>query len=182
MTTTSPVFDILQKALLRQYMSVHDMLGAAMDACPERLWHARVWPASIDVYAISEFWYVAFHALFWHDLYLDGTLDGFAPPAPFTRDELNAEITVPQKPYTRAELHIYLDYCRAKTVKRIGALTPETATQRSTLRWLPCSYYEVQLYNIRHLQDHCAQLNVFLGQAAGVDAKWIMLAKSPASA
>jgi hypothetical protein len=177
MDTTNDTHSTLRAALLRQYMGVHDMLAGAMGACPDRLWNARIWPAGIDTPAISEFWYVAFHALFWHDLYLDSTLEGFAPPAPFTRDELNAEITLPATPYTRAELHRYLDYCRDKTIQRIGSLTPEAAVKKSSLRWLPCSYFEVQLYNIRHIQDHCAQLNICLGQAAGVDAQWIMLSK-----
>jgi hypothetical protein len=178
MSDTSNAYDVLKNALLRQYMGAHDMLAAALDACPERLWRARIWPASIDPQAISEFWYVAFHALFWHDLYLDGTLEGFAPPAPFTLDELKSDVTLPGQPYTRAELHRYLSYCRDKTRARIGALTPADAVKKSTLRWLPCSYFEVQMYNIRHIQDHCAQLNVFLGQAAGVDAQWVMLSKT----
>jgi len=36
-----------------------------------------------------EVWYLAFHTLFWLDLYLSGPAEGFAPPAPFTRVELD---------------------------------------------------------------------------------------------
>ena len=50
------------------------MLGNAIDACPDELWRDK----SRD----PQFWYLAFHTLFYLDLYLFGSVDGFMPPAP----------------------------------------------------------------------------------------------------
>ena len=46
-------------------------LGAAID--------------SLDavVLDLSAAWYLAFHATFWLDLHLRGSVEGFAPPQPF---------------------------------------------------------------------------------------------------
>ncbi len=56
----------------------------------------------------SEFWYVAYHCLFWTDLYLSGAVEGFTPPAPFTLDELDPAGVLPDRQYTREELLAYL--------------------------------------------------------------------------
>ena len=47
--------------------------------------------------------------------------------------------------------------------------------ERSTL-----SFLELQLYNMRHVQEHAAQLSLFLGQHAIPDAAldWVPRAKS----
>jgi hypothetical protein len=58
-----------------------DMLENAILACPDEVWRAGE-PA-------RALWYLTYHTLFFLDLYTFGTLDGFAPPAPFTLDELD---------------------------------------------------------------------------------------------
>jgi hypothetical protein len=57
-------------------------------------------------------WYLAYHALFWLDLYLSGSEEGFTPPAPFTLDELDPAGLVPERPHTKDELHAYLEHGR----------------------------------------------------------------------
>lgn len=34
-----------------------------------------------------------------------------------------------------------------------------------------CPFAELQLYNLRHMQEHAAQLRMFLGQQAGKSAE-----------
>ena len=57
----------------------------------------------------SEFWYVAYHTLFFLELYLTGTIDGFHPPYPFTLDELDPAGLLPEQVYLQAELLTYLE-------------------------------------------------------------------------
>ena len=77
----------------------------------------------------SEFWYIAYHTLFWLDLYLSGSVEGFAPPAPFTLDELDPAGLLPDRRYTRDELLAYLDHDRQKCQTTIETLTDDRARQ-----------------------------------------------------
>ncbi len=65
-----------------QFGAAISALENAIVSCPEDLWSDRS--------QRPEFWYVAFHALFYLDLYLSPNLDGFRPPRPFTLTELDA--------------------------------------------------------------------------------------------
>jgi len=104
------------------------------------------------------------HALFFLDYYLSGGVDeGFAPPAPFTSDEHEAGV-LPQRAYTRAELQTYLGHNRQKCSATIEALTDEQA-RRPTPRGMP--FGELLLVNMCHVQEHGAQLNMFIGQRSG---------------
>src|SRR5512145_3330349 len=89
-----------------QFGATIDMLEEAMRACPDELWNDRSQP--------MEFWYVVYHTLFWLDLYLSGPVEGFAPPAPFTLDELDPAGLLPERVYTKDELQSYLAHGRQK--------------------------------------------------------------------
>jgi hypothetical protein len=45
--------------------------------------------------------------------------------------------------------------------------------------WKPMSFFELQLYTLRHVQEHAAQLSLFLGQHAIPDEAldWVPWAK-----
>lgn len=160
-------------SMRNQILAALDMVGNAMAACPEQVWLQRMWAVKDGPADASAFWYISYHALFWTDLYLDGTLEGFAPPQPFNLDELSADFIVPAPPYTKEQLATYLQHTRTKCISKINALTPVTASVQSGFRWLPCSYFEVQLYSMRHIQEHAAQLNMFLGQTNNLEARWV---------
>ena len=117
-------------------------------------------------------------ASFWLNLYLFGQVDGFAPPAPYTLDELDPAGLLPDRRYTRDELLSYLDHGRQKCREAIGTLTDDKANRRCTFLWGEVSYAELLLYNMRHIQEHGAQLNLFLGQEIGKSARWVAQTKS----
>jgi hypothetical protein len=167
----------------------HDMLEHALVACPASLWTRRLWPAPPPPGfppAFAEFWYVAFHALVWLDLYLSGVPEeAFAPPAPFAPGELDSVEALPEQPYTKEELRAYLASTRQKCHATLAALTDEQARRPVAYPWSAgqsISFLELQLYNLRHVQEHAAQLSLFLGQHAGPDADldWVARAKSDA--
>ena len=115
----------------------------------------------------AEFWYLAYHTLFWLDLYLSGCPEEeFAPPAPFTWVEIDPAVLL-ERPYTKEELHAYLAATRRKCQATLVALTDERARQAVEYPWAEgqaVSFLELQLYNMRHVQEHAAQLSLFLGQ------------------
>src|SRR6266571_9163043 len=98
----------------RQFGAAIDMLENALLACPDALWYDRS--------RQPEFWYLVYHTLFFLDLYLSGSLEGFAPPAPFTMDELDPAGLLPERPYTKGELQTYLEHGRKKCRAAIEAL------------------------------------------------------------
>ena len=175
--------------LWAQFGAAIDMLDNALVACPDALWRQRLWrdpPDQTLPPGLAEFWYLAYHALFWLDLYLAGTVEGFAPPAPFTLEELDPAGVVPAPPYTKEELRTYLAYARQKCHTALTTLTDEHARQQVEFPWArgrAFTYLELQLYNMRHVQEHAAQLSILLGQhAIHAESSWIARAKEdPAS-
>jgi hypothetical protein len=168
-----PMETLWSTALWRQYDAAIDMLDHALVACPAALWTERLWPTPPPAYfprQFAEFWYVTFHALVWLDLYLRGVPEEeFAPPAPFGQGELDSVGAMPDRPYTKAELRAYLASTRQQCHTWLVALTDEQARRPVEYPWCvgqPISYLELQLYNLRHVQEHAAHLSLFLGQHA----------------
>ncbi len=166
--------------LWRQFGAAIDMLGDALRDCPDELWEQHLWadrPGQWVAAGFSAFWYLGYHTLFWLDLYLTGAEEGFAPPAPFDLVEMEAGEALPRT-YTRAELLGYLEYCRRKCQETIGALSGEQASRLCRFGWGELPFAELQLYNLRHVMEHSAQLRLFLGQQAGKAAGWVAQATS----
>lgn len=149
--------------LWRQCGAGIDTLDDMIRLCPDALWRERLWMKPGERPEFSQYWYRAYHALFWLDLLMTGTEDGFMPPAPFELIEMS-EDTWPSRVYTQAELRGYLQSLREKCRAMIEALTDETAQRRCTMGWGEASFAELQIYNLRHLQEIAAQLSLFLGQ------------------
>src|SRR5713226_6482901 len=122
-------------ALWQQFGATIDMLENALLACPSTHWNGRLWSDHSDHPLPPEsaaFWYITYHTLFWLDLYLTGSLEGFAPPTSFTRDEL----------------HAYLVNLRKKCQTTIAGLSDEKAHQQVDFPWTlgkPVSFLELLL-------------------------------------
>jgi len=164
----------------QQFGASIDMLDDALRACPDELWRDRLWEDTSRWPGFSQFWYLVYHALFWLDLYLTGAEEGFAPPPPFTLIEQDDEGPMPERPYTKDELQVYLAYCRQKCQSTIEALTDEAALRRCRFGWGEVSFAELLLYNMRHVQEHASQLSLMLGQKVGSAPYWETKAKSSA--
>lgn len=151
--------------LWRQFGASIDMLENALLACPEELWRDRSQQ--------TEFWYVVYHTLFWLDLYLSGSAEGFAPPAPFTLDEADPAGLMPERVYEKEELRAYLAHCRRKCRATIEALTDARANEPCPLGRGELSFAELLLYNMRHVQHHAGQLNLILRQQVDSAPGWV---------
>jgi uncharacterized damage-inducible protein DinB len=159
--------EIIDKQMLwRQFSAAIDSFGNALRDCPDELWEMQLWEDEPDQWVakgFSSYWYLCYHTLFWLDLYLTGAEEGFTPPAPFDLVEMEANESLPRV-YTREELLGYLEQCRHTCRQTIEALTPEQANRICSFAWGNLPYAELLLYVMRHVQEHAAQLHMFLGQ------------------
>jgi hypothetical protein len=154
-----------------QFGAAIDMLDRAIVACPESLWGNRA--------LRPEYWYTAYHTLFFLDLYLGGALEGFHPPAPFNLDELDPAGVMPDRVYKKSELRAYLQHCRRKCREVLHDLTEERATETCAIPWLSLKFGELLLDNMRHVQHHTAQLNLLLRQQIDDAPRWISRLDEP---
>ena len=168
--------DKLWKEILwSQFGATIDMLGEAMQACPDEFWTTPMWKDPVMGDKFSEFWYTAYHTLFWLDLYLSGSVESFSPPAPFDLNELDSQGLLPDQVFSKVELQTYLAHCRGKCREIIEQLTDDKAHQLSFFTWRKdgLSFTELLLDNMRHVQEHVAQLNMFLGQRTAISTRWL---------
>jgi hypothetical protein len=161
----------LRDVLWQQFGAAIDMLENAVRACPAELWGDRS--------RQPEFWYMVYHALFFLDLDLSGTVEGFAPPVPFTLDELDPRGLMPERVYEKEELLNYLEHGRRKCMAALEALTEERAREECAFFWRKkMSYAEVLLNSMRHVQHHTAQLNLILRQQTDSAPAWVTSTKN----
>jgi hypothetical protein len=151
--------------LWQQFGAAIDMLENAVDACPDDLWGDRS--------RRPEFWYTVYHTLFFLDLYLSDSVEGFAPPEPFTLDELDPAGVMPERIYTKQELRAYLEHGRAKCRAAIEAMTDEQARRPAGFPRLGVTVAGLLLDNMRHVQHHTAQLNLILRQVTDSAPRWV---------
>lgn len=154
----------LKTSIWTQFGASIDFLADTMNACPDDLWEAPLWQTPNNSPEFSQFWYVAYHTLFWIDLYLTGTEDGFLPPPQFTLIEQYDLGPLPERVYTKEELQAYLIDCRQKCKATIAALTDEALQRHCVFGWGECSFLELLIYSLRHVHGHASQLNMLLGQ------------------
>lgn len=170
---------INNQMLWHQFGAAIDTLGDALRNCPDDLWEKNLWQDQADQWVaagFSSFWYLGYHTLFWLDLYLTGAEEGFTPPEPFDLVEMQAGEVLPQT-YTRQELLDYLQHCRQKCRQTIEGMSKEQADHICRFPWGEIPFAELQLYNLRHVQEHAAQLHLFLGQQAGKSSEWVSQAQ-----
>ncbi len=177
-------------ALWRQFGAAIDMLDNALAACPDSLWRQRLWGASLDQSQdqsqegeFAVFWYLTYHTLFWLNLYLSGlSEEKFTPELHFRWVEIGRVWRLPEQPYTKEDLRTYLAATRQKCQATLTGLTDEQARQIMEYPWSKgqtISFLELQMYSLRHVQEHVAQLSLLLGQHGVPDEQldWVPFAK-----
>lgn len=155
-----------KEILWKQFGASIDMLENAVNDCPEKLWDTD-----------SNFWYIAYHTIFFLDYYLSYEPDKFQPPAPFTLSEFDPSGEMPERTYSKEELITYIGHCRKKCHDLIADFTEENAAKRFINEQRNYSMNEISLYNMRHVQHHAAQLNLLLRQNSNNAPDWVSRTK-----
>ena len=143
------------KIIESQYLAALEMLKQVIVKCPEALWNA-----SGDV---DPCWRKAYHTLFYVHLYLQDTEQDFRPWQKHHDPDTGA-------PFSQAEVLEYLAFTQKQVQERMPLLDLAAA---SGFAWLSFGKLELQLYNIRHVQQHAGELYERLGSRAGIDLDWI---------
>jgi hypothetical protein len=154
-------------ALEHQFAAALDMLENAIRACPGAAWDDASLPVS------QRFWYLAYHTLFWLDYYLAEREDEFAPPSPYTLGETDPAGVYPEHAYAPSQLLGYLEHGRERLRRVLASLTEARAAEPCGFSRCEMSVLELQLYSLRHVQHHAAQLNLLLRQRTNSAPGWV---------
>jgi hypothetical protein len=156
---------------ISQYDASLRMLKNAIEASDDALWYGEG--------SHNKFWQVAYHALFYTNLYLSPDDKHFTPWEKHQDDYqvLGDKVPWPPhhaprigKPYTRNEV---LAYCEQLHGTLAEHLEPLDFEQPSGFFWLPFTKFELQIYNIRHIQHHAGQLIDRLRERKNIGVEWV---------
>jgi DinB superfamily len=156
----------IQSVLKSQYHASVAMLRDAIDACPAELW-------TDDSY-VNQFWQVAYHTLFYTDLYLQPSESAFVawkhhrPKYNFFPSGPEAQALTP---YSIDDVRAYCAHCEASidaAVDRLDLTSPD-----SGFPWYKMSKLEHQLVSLRHIQHHTGQLAERIRQVTGRGVGWV---------
>ena len=161
----------LQTVLKSQYHAALAMLREAIDACPAALW--------IDDSYVNQFWQVAYHTLFYTDLYLQVSESAFASwehhRPEYNRFPSDADGARSLTPYSIDEIKACCKRCEAMiddAVDRLNLASPD-----SGFSWYKMSKLEHQFVSLRHIQHHTGQLTERIRQVTGRGVGWVGGAK-----
>jgi len=154
-----------------QYGGAIDMMANAIRACPDSLWGDRS--------RFPEYWYVAYHTIFFLDFYLSDSPDGFTPPPGYTLSELDPSGVLPHRVYSKEELLEYLEHGRRKLRRVIERMSPERARESRRFGPNEGTLLESLLYTMRHMQHHAAQMNLILRQVVDSAPNWVSRSQIP---
>ena len=160
-----------KKVFVSQYDASLAMLKNTVATCDDGLWN--------DERDKNRFWHVAYHALFFTDLYLSQDEKHFAPWGNHREDYQILGDRVPWpphhaprigEPYTKDEV---LEYCTSLQTNLAERIEPLDFEGPSGFFWLSFNKFELQIYNIRHLQHHTGQLIDRIRDRQGAAIEWI---------
>jgi len=153
----------IKESIQSQYRAALAMLRQAIEKCPDALWE--------DASYANPFWRVVYHALFFTHLYLQPAEDDFVSWEK-GRDDLHflGKSIEDGTAYSKADLLDYLAFCLEQVGKRVDALDLEA---ESGFHWLPFDKLELQLYNLRHIQQHTGELCERLGAHGEIEVGWV---------
>jgi hypothetical protein len=181
----------IKAALKEQYHATLAMLADCLEKCPEDFWNNPN-PAHDegDRVIYRPFWRIAFHGLFFTQLYMGQTVDDFKPwpnsPLRFNSmwgpDWEVEPFEFPEdiEPLSKPDMLDYLAYVDSLVDPIVDGL--DLSAAESGVPWyknFPKLNHE--LLTLRHLQGHVGQLSELL-MARGIDSRWVSrIASQPSS-
>jgi hypothetical protein len=154
----------IKDSIKSQYYAALEMLQQALVQCPDALWGDQAYK--------NAFWHVSYHALWYTHLYLQPSVEGFVPWAKDRGGHRFPDQMSGGQPYRRDEILEYLAFCRQQVEEHVATVDLDAP---SGFPWLPFSKLELQIYSIRHLQQHVGELSERLGARGDVEVGWVSL-------
>lgn len=130
----------IKSILQSQYLAALAMLKQAVVKCPPEAWDN---PRDKD-----RFWFVAYHTLRYAHLYLKAQDKGYVrwearrhnqPGLPFTKEEILERLALVERDV-------------------VGQIPMMNLDGKSGYAWIPTNKLELQLDNLRHIQQHTGEL------------------------
>jgi DinB superfamily len=145
--------DYIKQMLVSQFEASLCMTKQCVEACSPEHWEGKI--------ANDTFRYVAYHTLFFADLYLSKSEDAFVRHEFILRggDESGEAQAAG---LSRDDTLAYVAFSRKKLIETIAAETAESLAGPSGFSWRKFSRAEMHVYNIRHIQHHAGQLSAYL--------------------
>jgi hypothetical protein len=153
----------IRESIISQYLAALEMLKKTIAVCPEELWHNQG--------EGNKFSQIAYHTLYYTHLYLEDSEKAFHPWWGH-REEYRFGGGAPNEASGSAAKPVVLDYlafCQQRVREKVSSMDLETA---SGFYWLKFTKFELQLYSIRHIQQHVGELMERLGPLAG-EIDWV---------
>lgn len=158
------MIDYFRTILTSQFEASLSMLGRCIRKCPDEHWEGKI--------GNGTFREVAYHTLYFVDLYLSPCAEAFEPREFHSRAGSRRIGADPSGGLARDETLAYLLVCRRKAVETLAVETLDSLRAASGFARLPFSRGELHLYNIRHVQHHTGQLSAYLRRIADDGKGW----------
>jgi len=147
------MLDYLKQSIINQYEAALTMLNQCIEACPPEQWEGKI--------AQGTFRWVAYHTLFFTDLYLSPNEHAFE------RRELHERGGDERQPVactglSRVDTLAYVPICRQKMLESVASETEESLAGPSGFSWYKVTRGEMHFINVRHIQHHTGQLSAYL--------------------
>ena len=155
-----------KETLKSQYRASLEMLKQAIVECPESLWRSPEYK--------NPFWHIAYHVLFYTHLYLQPCVEDFVPWEKHKEEyrslEPPEEGMALAEPYSKEEILAYLGLCLEQVEEQVNRMD---LGAESGFYWLPFEKLELQIYNIRHIQQHTGELCERMGAKGEIEVGWV---------
>jgi hypothetical protein len=155
---------VFTRALISQFEAALCMLQECIKKCPPEHWESKI--------ANDSFRQIAYHTLFFFDLYLSQNEGDFRLLDYHLEGGDERASYEPSKGLSREATLAYLADCHDKAVSILADETIETLDGESGFSRLPFSRGELHLHSLRHIQHHVGQLSAFLRKVIDDQGSW----------
>jgi uncharacterized damage-inducible protein DinB len=147
------MLDLYKSLVVNQFEAALAMLKKCVVACPQEHWEGKI--------ANDTFRYVAYHTLFFADLYLSPSEQAFELRDLHQRggDERGEEASMG---LSREDTLEYIELVYKKLREALTAETEQTLAGPSGITRRKYSRAELHIYNLRHVQHHTGAMYAYL--------------------
>jgi hypothetical protein len=147
------MLELYKQLVVSQFEAALAMLNQCIAACPPEHWEGKI--------ANDAFRYVAYHTLFFADLYLSTSENAFQQ-TDFHRRGGDERGEAASPGLSKEETLAHVPVVRQKLLDTLAAETAESLAGPSGISWRKTSRAELHLYNLRHVQHHVGAMYAYL--------------------